>query len=109
MRRLGLAAAFVLLSASTASADELIGRWCDSAWPSANQITITRADDGSLRVNNDFGNGSTVAYPLRVRNGTYYAVGEGFGAHYRIGQDGELRLFDNEGFIRSARPGRCRR
>lgn len=110
MRELGLAATlFLLLSAPTAAADTIIGRWCDTAWPNGNEITILRTDDGRLRVSSNFGDGSSVVHPLRLQDGTYRAVGEDFGAHYRIGANGELRLFDNDGFIRSARPGRCRR
>jgi hypothetical protein len=110
MRVLGLAAALLLASAPAATAETVIGRWCDTAWPGGGaEIAIVRADDGALRLSNAFAAGGAVVRPLRLREGTYWAIGEDFGAHYRIGAGGELRIFDNEGFIRSARPGRCRR
>lgn len=110
MRTMILAvAAISLLCAPTASAATVVGQWCDLAWPGGNEITIVRHDDARLEVSNRFAAGGTVAYPLRLHNGTYWAVGESYGAHYRVGENGELRLFDNEGFIRSARPGRCAR
>lgn len=105
---LGLAMSAML--AGNAMADTTIGQWCDTAWPDGgNQITITRNDAGAHRVTNQFAQGGVVAHRLRVSNGAYYAIGEDFGQYYRINGDGTLRLFDNDGFIRSARPGRCRR
>jgi len=105
-----LALALTFATAGNAAADITIGQWCDTAWPDGGaQITITRNDAGAHRVTNQFAEGGVVAHRLRVSNGTYYAIGESFGQHYRIANDGTLRLFDNEGFIRSARAGRCRR
>lgn len=86
----------------------VIGRWCDRmvpAMPKYNQtMTIRTNNDGDLELYSTFGDGSkTTAMLVEKPSGTFLKKGSTHGDKYRIAQNnGDLRLFDNDGFIRSA-------
>jgi len=86
-------------------ADERIGEWCDSEWPAT--VTLTRGNGEALSLSLQFDSGGRATRSIVLRNNAYYDTESSFGEHYRVGPGGELRIFDNDGFVRSARPGRC--
>jgi len=82
-----------------------LGEWCDSAWPGT--VSLVRGEDGGLTLSTQFERGGRVARVVVLRNGAYHDTQSSFGEYYRVGSAGELQIFDAEGFVRSARPGRC--
>lgn len=84
---------------------ERVGEWCDSAWPAT--IAIMQSDGTAYTLSMQFTRGGRATRDLVLRNGSYHNTEGDFGEYYRVGSGGELQLFDSEGFIRSASPGRC--
>lgn len=87
-------------------AGDRIGEWCDPAWPAT--LTLSRGDGAAHTLSMQFVRGGRASRAVTLRNGAYHDTEGEFGEYYRIGSGGELQLFDADGFIRSATPGRCR-
>lgn len=94
---------------SVASADTVVGRWCDkplSSLPDLNCIIeIVITDDGEVEMRSSYGDGSSSVQKLEEQSGQMYvAVDNKFGEKYRIvAESGDLQLLNYDGLIRVAR------
>lgn len=123
-----LSGVFLTPSISTASESiertgELIGRWCDAAMPSMPEhdyiIEIWKSADGNYSYHQLFksknpAKPSANSYRAKKINQTWQVQND-HGEYVRVGDDGFLRQYDGEGFIRKAmpvgpntKPGECR-
>lgn len=114
------AAIFFVLLPGAASAETVLGRWCDRMLPNQPKyngiITILVTDGGSVQAFVKYGDGSSRKGTLREDGGNIYSkLGSATGDRYRIvPSTGNLQLIDNDGLIRTAtrlenkaQPGEC--
>jgi hypothetical protein len=103
-----LAAAIVMASAASSSAETLIGRWCDHLIPnnvSYNAvITILLGKNGTIRAEEQFSDGSLLNRELREEDDGVFAVidSEDHDVFRIVPSTGHLQLLDSEGLIRTA-------
>ncbi len=95
------------LCLGSASAETVLGRWCDKVLPSLPQynsvITIVITDEGKVMLQDRFADGySALDQELREAAGGIYET-VGTDDKYRIvPSTGNLQLIDNDGLIRTA-------
>ena len=106
MIKLVTATALGALSAFTVTAQE-VGRWCDMPVPamaSIDNLMILKAEGGKdYSLSLSYGDGSGTTLQL-TKSGSKYLSDNSFGEYYTIRSDGQLAIYDTEGFIRAARP-----
>tara|TARA_R110000851_G_C12922908_1_gene550500 strand:- start:73 stop:423 length:351 start_codon:yes stop_codon:yes gene_type:complete len=94
------------------------GRWCDVMVPSMSRfdalIEISSVSDGDYEATVSHEDGSKSNAPL-VKSGSKFTKENAFGEYYVVRENGDLALYDAEGFIRvaklarpDAKPGNCR-
>ncbi len=102
----------VFFAYSSANADTVIGRWCDSPVPNLpkyNRITtISINSQGEAKAHSKFNDGSSRKHKLKETSGpkgTFYVrIDSISGDRYRISPlNGELQLLDKDGLIRVAK------
>ncbi|MEP6342231.1 MAG: hypothetical protein ABJ275_02870 [Maricaulaceae bacterium] len=102
---------------------ERIGRWCDTAIPAMPEqdyiIEIWKSANGGYSYHQIFKTKtsdipSMNSYVAKKIKGSWQ-IQSGFGEYARIGDDGGLKIYDGQGFIRKAipvgpwaKPGECR-
>ena len=110
-------ASLAIAVTSTAHAD-VVGDWCDTMIPNMKRydavITIKSKRDGGYELVVRHGDGSSSNTHL-VKSGEKFMTNNDFGEYYQVRQDNSLAIYDNEGFVRSAKavesnakPGKCR-
>ena len=102
-----IASSITLLTPKPSHSETIIGRWCDRMVPGMRRfyriMTIVKTDSGQIVLKSRFGDGSSSTNRLqRVGSGSYAKADSGFGDRYRTSANGDLNLYDNEGFIRTA-------
>ncbi|MCR9194611.1 MAG: hypothetical protein NXH88_07755 [Hyphomonas sp.] len=105
MNKVAALAALSAFSVATASAQE-VGRWCDIPVPglsSIDNLMVMKAEGGSeYTLELTYGDGSGTARKL-TKSDSKYLAGDSFGEYYVIRSNGQLAIYDAEGFIRVAR------
>lgn len=97
-----------VIGSNPASAETVIGRWCDKQIPTMpqynNVMTIYVSGLGRVMMRSNYNDGSSSVHELREMGGGVYAhIDSRSGDKYRIvGSSGELQLLDNDGIIRTA-------
>ena len=94
------------LCLGSASAETVLGRWCDKSLPSLPQhnsvMTIVITDEGKVMLRERFADGSALEEELREAAGGIYEMA-GTDDKFRIvPSTGNLQLIDNDGLIRTA-------
>ena len=94
---------------ATASAETVIGRWCDRMIPTMPKhngvITILVTDQGGVEARIKYNDGSNLKNKLKEMSGNIFAtIGSSSGDKYRVSSStGDLQLLDNDGLIRVAK------
>ena len=106
MNRLIALCALSALLASTASAEE-VGRWCDIPVPgmaALDGLMVLKAKGGSTySLHITYGDKSERTITLEKSGSRYRDLEGGFGEYYSVRSNGQLGIYDSEGFIRAAR------
>jgi hypothetical protein len=84
---------------------ELVGAWNDKMFGVAGRITIVRKRDGTLVCEWAHKNGEKTQLRLEeVETGRRFrVVGNSHGDNFRVKPDGDLEMWDCEGFIRTVK------
>jgi hypothetical protein len=92
-------------SANGANKDgEVVGRWRDNINPAWDQTITIRREKGAIYLVSEFSDGGTRKVPVtEVEPRTFKDLASRFGEYYRITEDGDLALYDNRGYIRTAK------
>ena len=97
------------LLSSPAMAEE-VGVWCDVMVPGMTSldalVTLVASDNDKHTITIAFQDGSKNTTVLTKR-GSRYATDNRFGEYYTLRNDGQLGIYDSEGFVRAARPARA--
>ena len=109
---LALLAAFVMGCATDTDTlsknqqNKVIGEWKDEGWP-GNALIKIYEDSGTIKMKKSFADGSnqdtTLIESMYSGKPRFEEVGNDFGEYYLINENGELEIYDKEGFIRKAR------
>lgn len=119
----GLGCTQAFASSDIERSGERIGRWCDTPIPAMPEqdyiIEIWKSANGGYSYHQIFKTKASAipsmnSYAAKKINGSWQ-IQSGFGENARIDDDGGLRIYDGQGFIRkafpvgpSAKPGECR-
>jgi len=108
LRSLSLIVSLLLITVAAAAERKVIGKWLDKVGPIEQQITIEQEGEKFYRTST-FHDGSSSRSELvevKAKSGEKQRFKDpksGYGESYAIKSDGNLALYDSEGFIREAK------